>query len=337
MKKSQIIILITAVISMSMFVSAIYYTINQRAENNNQESNITSDYVTILATTEIQTTTTHTSAETFSATATTKRSDQYNISAPYAGLYNVSTGESIYEKNVDTQIHPASLTKVLTAITALTYMDTETILTVGSEQKLLPKHSSICLIKEGHRLTLYDLLTGMLVASGNDAAYTIAVNVSRLVTNNSNLADKEAISYFTNLMNYTAKAIGVKNSYFTTPDGFDNENQYTCISDLALISRYALEFEEIREITSITQKKVYFKSGENVVWSNSNKLLHSESPFYFSKSRGMKTGTTTLAGKCLIATAEINSQTYIAIVAGCESDEQRYNSSLKLFDIASTI
>ena len=337
MKKHQKTILIGSIILMSIFVSAIYYTINQYSQNNKQEVAITSDYATTQTTTELQTTIAQTRAETLSVTIATTHTDQYNISAPYAGLYNASTGESIYEKNAYAQIHPASLTKILTAITALTYMDTETILTVGSEQKLLPKHSSICLIREGHRLTLYDLITGMLVASGNDAAYTIAVNIARLVTNNRKLSDKEALSHFAKLMNSTAKAIGVKNSHFTTPDGFDSENQYTCISDLAIICRYALEFEEIREITSIVKKKVYFKSGENVEWSNSNKLLHSDSPYYFSKAMGMKTGTTSLAGKCLISTANINGNTYIAIVAGCETDDVRYKSTMKLFDYASTL
>lgn len=337
MKNSQIIILITTVISMSIFVSALYYIINRSAENNNAEASAASICTTTQTTTH-QAASAHTETTgTFSAAAATTYTNQHHISAPCAGLYNASTGECIYEKNVDAQIHPASLTKILTAITALTYMDPETVLTVGSEQKLLPEHSSLCLIKEGHRLTLYDLLTGMLVASGNDAAYTIAVNVSRLVTINSKLSDKEALYKFTELMNFTAKSIGAKSSHFTTPDGFDNENQYTCISDLAIICRYALEFEEIREITSIVKKKVYFKSGENVIWSNSNKLLHSDSPYYFPKATGMKTGTTALAGKCLIATAKISSQTYIAIVADCENEDQRYSSALKLFDIASTI
>ena len=185
---------------------------------------------------------------------------------PFAGLYNASTGEALYEKNSDKHIKPASLTKILTAITALTYMNTDTVITVGTELNLLPKRSSLCLIKSGHRLTLYDLLTGMLVASGNDAAYTIAVNTARHVMNEDSISDKEAISYFTDLMNSVAKAIGCTNSNFTTPDGFDSEGQYTTIKDLSLICSYALKFKEIREIVSTVNKKVIFKSGENVTW-----------------------------------------------------------------------
>ncbi len=260
-------------------------------------------------------------------------SDQtLNISAPNAVLYNASTCEALYEKNPDSRIHPASLTKILTAITALTYMDTDTVITVSTELKLLPKHSSLCLIKNGHRLTLYDLLTGMLVASGNDAAYTIAVNTARTAMNREDVSDKEALSYFTDMMNSTAKAIGCTNSNFTNPDGFDSEEQYTTVNDLALICSYALNFKEICEIVSTARKKVVFQSGENVTWSNSNKLLHPDSPYYFPEATGMKTGTTPLAGKCLIAATEFEGQTYIAIVANCKNDDERYSSVIKLFE-----
>ena len=269
----------------------------------------------------------------FSATSRSHMPD--NISAPYAGLYNLSTGEAIYEKSADTKISPASLAKILTAVTALNYMDSNTVITVDNELELLPKHSSLCLISKGHRLTLYDLLTGMLVSSGNDAAYTIAVNVARHHLNRNDISDRQALSYFTDLMNSVAKAIGCTDSDFTTPDGFDSQGQHTTVRDLMLICSYALTFKEIREITATVKKKVIFESGENVTWSNSNKLLHKESPYYYSSASGMKTGTTPLAGMCLTAVADINGQAYLAIVCGCQSEDDRYTSAIKLFDLAS--
>ena len=282
-----------------------------------------------------------TTAETPTSQSRTTTAVFYNqnsdVSAPYAGLYNLSTGEVLYQKSTDEKIYPASLTKILTAVTALAYMDNDTVITVGTELELLPKHSSLCLIKKGHRLTLFDLLTGMLVSSGNDAAYTVAVNVARNVMNGGYLNDKEALSYFSDLMNSMAKAIGCTDSHFTTPDGFDDEGQYTTAEDLMLICKYALEFDEIREITSIKSKKVYFKSGENVTWTNSNQLLQKNSTYYSPEVTGMKTGTTPLAGKCLIATAEINQHTYIAIVAGCKTDDERYKSAKKLLSFVQAI
>lgn len=271
------------------------------------------------------------------ASAFTYQDQSINISAPYAGLYNLSTGQVLYEKNAQKKIYPASLTKILTAVTALTYADADTVITVGSESELVPEHSSLCLIKKGHKLTLYDLLTGMLVASGNDAAYTVAVNVARSLTDKDTLSDKEALSHFTDMMNSAAESIGCTCSHFTTPDGFDSQGQYTTVHDLMIICSYALCFGEIREIVSLPQKKVYFKSGENVTWTNSNLLLQKASSCYLPEATGMKTGTTPLAGRCLAATAEINSQTYLAIVAGCKTDDERYSSAKELFSLADSM
>lgn len=260
-----------------------------------------------------------------------------NISAPYAGLYEASSFSVLYEKEAQTAIPPASLAKVLTAITALTYVPSDTVFTVGSEQDLVPKRSSLCLIKKGHKLTLHQLITGMLIASGNDAAYTVAVNTARFVMNKNDVSDKEALSYFVVLMNSVAKTAGAQSSNFINPDGFDCDGQYTTVRDLALIGRYAMSFKEINEIVSCAEKYVVFRSGENVTWKNSNQLLHSDSPYYFPEATGMKTGTTVLAGKCLMATAEINDKIYITVVAGCNTEEDRYNSATAIFDLAARI
>lgn len=264
-------------------------------------------------------------------------SEPDNISAPYAGLYEASTFTAIYKKEADKKIHPASLAKILTAVTALTYVPPETVFTVGSEQDLVPERSSLCLIKKGHRLKLHDLLAGMLIASGNDAAYTVAVNTARSVNSNENMSDKEALTCFSALMNTAAVTAGAHHSHFVTPDGFDEAEQYTTIEDLAAICRYALTFKEIRDIVKCSEKHVVFESGENVTWKNSNQLLNPKSSYYFSAATGMKTGTTPLAGKCLIGLADINDKTYIAVVAGCDSEESRYNSVLNLFFFASSI
>ncbi len=292
----------------------------------------TTAYETIVTETTVTRAETETLSET--AFASSKKDD---ISAPYAGLYEASTLRAIYEKQSQEEIYPASLTKILTAVTALTYVPSDTVFTVGSEQDLVPKHSSLCLIKKGHRLTLYDLLTGILIASGGDAAYTVAVNTARFVMNRNDVSDEEALSYFTTLMNTSATQAGAFNSHFINPDGFDSDTQYTTIRDLAAVCRYALSFDEIKDIVACSEKYVVFESGQTVIWKNSNQLLNSKSPYYFPEAIGMKTGTTPLAGKCLIAVADINGKTYIAVVAGCDSEESRYNSALSLFEIVAPI
>lgn len=221
----------------------------------------------------------------------------------YGILYDIARGEVLWAKNADSKVYPASLTKLLTAYTALQYVPKTTIFTVGSEQKLVNPQSSLCLIQEGHRLTLYDLICGMLMASGNDAAYTIAVNTAKYVYGKT-ITDTKAVKLFCGLMNQTAEKIGMRYSNFCNPDGWDNANHYTTVNDLLQLSLCAYKNNDIRTIAGQAEKYVVFSSGQNVTWENTNLLLHSSSKYYFPYATGLKTGTTDNAGNCLIATAK---------------------------------
>lgn len=236
----------------------------------------------------------------------------------------------LYYDNIDARVAPASLTKLLTASVALHYLSPDTIITVGSEQKLVKSGSSLCLIRQGHKLKLYDLLTGMLMASGNDAAYTVAVATARSVKSDVQMSDSEAVQYFSELMNSYASEIGMKNSHFVNPEGWDADNQYTTVSDLLVLAQYAFSVPEIRTITGTYQKNVVFASGENITWTNSNALLNPNSSYYSTDAIGMKTGTTSDAGSCLIAAFERNNKTYLSAVVGCNTNADRYELTLKL-------
>lgn len=249
-----------------------------------------------------------------------------------AVFYCVDDAVILYENNIDEPVAPASLTKLLTAAVALKYISPDAVFTVGTEQQLVPKESSVSFVQEGHRLKLYDLITGMLLVSGNDAAYTVAVSTARIVSEDSSMTDNEAVDYFCELMNSFAVEIGMNNSNFTTPDGSDDLGQYTTTRDLLKLAEYALSVKEINEIVCIQQKYVVFESGENVTWTNSNKLLNSESRFYCADAIGIKTGTTTNAGCCLIAAFRSNDKTYISIVIGCSTDADRYKVTIDLFN-----
>lgn len=255
----------------------------------------------------------------------------YSSENAKAVFYCVDSGEILYSQNADERIAPASLTKLLTASVALYYISPDEVFTVGSEQELVPAKSSVCLILPGHKLTLYDLITGMLMASGNDAAYTVAAGAARFLNPDASMTDSEAVDCFCKMMNDFAEELGMSNSHFTTPDGSDNDDQYTTVSDLLLLSEYALSVPEIREITSTYQKYVVFESGENITWTNSNKLLNPDSRFYSEYAIGMKTGTTSRAGNCLIAAFEKDGKTYISIAADCITDSDRYKLTLRNF------
>lgn len=249
-----------------------------------------------------------------------------------AVLYCVDDDTTLYNDNGSGQTSPASLTKLLTAVTVLKYVNPDDIVTVGSEQYLVNAGSSLCYIGIGQRLTVYDLLTGMLMSSGNDAAYTAAVYTARAVYSQEELSDDAAVQRFCELMNDTAADLGMKNSHFTTPDGWDSYDQYTTAQDLALLARYALNIPEIGEIVGKYQKYVVFESGENITWTNSNLLLNPNSGYHRANAIGMKTGTTANAGCCLVAAFEINNKTYITVVTGCNTNDDRYSLTLKLVD-----
>lgn len=262
------------------------------------------------------------------AAATTKTpADPYKTALTYC----VDTDRFSQQKNIDKRIYPASMTKFLTACTALKYVKPDAKFTVGSEQDMVQPESSLCLIQKGNMLTLYDLLTGLLLMSGNDAAYTIAVGTARQLRPNDKLSDKQAIAYFCELMNQTAKEIGMTDSRFETPDGWDSKNQYTTTADLLTLTKYAIKNPNIKKIISIKETKVTFAAGGSITWKNHIKLIDPKSPYYCKDFVGGKTGTTDSAGYCLISVFEKNNKEYIIIVTGCKDDNARCAATLDLY------
>lgn len=259
--------------------------------------------------------------------------DEYGIYAPRVGLYDAQTLTAIHEKAAGDRMASASMSKIVTALTALRYVSPDTVFTVGTELQLVQPGASICLIAKGHRLTLEQLLMGLLLPSGCDAAYTIAVNVARLVAENPDMSDQEAADYFCGLMNDLAAELGAADSHFVNPDGWDHEDHYTTVRDMALFAARAMEHETLRNIVSTPEQWVMFVSGENITWQNSNSLLHSDSSYYHPDAVGMKTGTTEAAGNCLLSAFERNGTLYIAVVAGSATRNGRYEDTLKLLEL----
>lgn len=255
----------------------------------------------------------------------------YGGQSECALLYHIDSGKLLYGKGCEERIAPASLTKLLTASVALKYIPSDRVITVGTELDLVHPNSSLCLIARGHRLRLYDLIAGMLMVSGNDAAYTVAVSTAKEVSGDDTMSDEEAVEYFCGLMNDFAQSLGMSDSRFTSPDGFDSEGQYTTLSDLLLLARYAWSVPEIREIASVAERYTVFESGENITWKNTNRLLDPDDEFYCQYARGMKTGTTVKAGNCLIAVFEKEGTEYISIVAQCSDDNRRYELAMNIF------
>lgn len=306
-------------------------TIILSACDKNSRQSKKSDKKTNSTITTTMTSTTVTTAETTTEAVEISTEPQIKL---YTSAIVCSTNSDtpIFADEQHISIAPASMTKIMTACVALKYMNTNDIITVGSELGYVQPMSSLCNILPNQQFTLYDLMTGMLLSSGNDAAYTIAVNTARTQSKNASMTDIEAIDYFCGLMNQLAAELEMTNTHFSTPDGWDNQQQLTTVHDLMKLTKYAVKIKEIQEITMLPKKTVIAKTGESFDWVNSNRLLHEESEYYCPYAIGTKTGSTVLAGNCLISEFYVNATNYIIIVAGCPTDESRFDATLDLFE-----
>jgi len=244
-------------------------------------------------------------------------------------VYNAATQQILFEEDSHAKHAPASLTKLLTALVALRYASPETVCTVGRELEYVQPNSSLAIIAQGQKLTLEQLLYGLLLASGNDAAYTIAANVGKIIQPNAGV--QEAVAAFVAAMNDYCTTLGMADSHFANPDGWDDDRQYTTAADLRLLACAAMENTLLKNTVQTKSKSVTFVSGQQITWTNSNKLLNAQSAYYNAACIGVKTGTTGSAGQCLISAFQNDTGTYYVIVLDCESDDRRYHYSNELY------
>lgn len=272
-------------------------------------------------------TTGSTSSTTVTTTTTRPVIKEVEVKTPLsclgAVIYDESVDQTVYKFNADEKCYPASLTKLLTALTALKHCEESQVFTVGSERSMLLPNSSVAGLKKGNKLTLTMLLDAMLIPSGNDAAYTIAVGVARLKYGD-DLTDKQAVAKFAELMNQTAADIGAKNSHFSVPDGYYRADHYSTPADLLLIARAAMELPAIRASVAKPSARCLMLSGEDVTWRNTNPMIKQNSDFYMESVIGIKTGYTAEGGYCAAVAATENGHTVYAILVGAPSDEDRW-------------
>lgn len=255
-----------------------------------------------------------------------------DITATHAAVLDTETGKILYSKGWDEHIYPASTTKLLTALFALSVCPSDTEFTPGDELDLVASDSSVAYIKRHHRLSLEMLVEGMLLPSGNDAAYVVAAGVGRMLANEEGVSAREAVTKFMVELNLYGKKIGLKDTQFTCPDGYHNDDHYTTLEDMLLIAELASENEIISKYASVVTDEVTYASGHKMTWSNTNSLIDSTSPSYYKYATGLKTGTTEEAGYCLVATAEKDGKKLIACVFGCKSGTKRFAEAKTLFE-----
>lgn len=253
-----------------------------------------------------------------------------DISSEAALLYDVSSNTVLFSKNKDKISFPASTTKIMTAYVALKYLPEDYIITVGPEITLIKPDSSTAYLSQGNVISLKDALHALMLPSGNDAAYTIAVNAARYVSEDTTMTDEDAVKYFCNLMNETAMEIGAENTHFCNPDGYHDLYHYTTAEDLLRIALKSAEIPLIAEISSAKYHHINIESGEEFFWSNGNSLIVPDSEYYVPFAKGLKTGFTDEAGYCMVATADYNGKELVAVIMKAGSVKQRYTDAANL-------
>ncbi|MHB8127927.1 MAG: D-alanyl-D-alanine carboxypeptidase family protein [Mobilitalea sp.] len=236
------------------------------------------------------------------------------IDAEAAILFDADTKEVLFYKNPMLAEFPASTAKLLTSVVALEWCKQEEEVTLGDEIKMITSDSTSAGLSQGQILTIRNLMEGMLLPSGNDAAYAVAAYVGRKSLQSPGATKEEAVAEFIRLMNAKAKKLGVKNSCFKTPDGYDAIGQYTTAYDMGLIGIAATKNETIIEISQKSSSRNIFVSGEDVTWNSTNKLITKYSGQYYSRAIGLKTGTSTMAGRCIVAAAESDGKEVVCVI-----------------------
>lgn len=261
-------------------------------------------------------------------------SEDFSLESREYFLYHCGRDEVLFSfGNMDKKIYPASVTKLFTAYVALQYMDPDTVVTIGDEIKLVEPNSSLAYIQVGQRIAVRDLIEGMLLPSGNDAAYALAVATARAHYGDATLPAEPAVASFVSLMNKTAEKEGMNGSHFMNPDGYHDADHYTTGNDLITIAKLALSSDVIMRCTGTYLDDVEFASGETASWHNTNALINPESQYYCENALGLKTGNTSAAGFCLLSAFEVDGEYIIIGSFACLRPEDRFIDTLKIYDV----
>jgi D-alanyl-D-alanine carboxypeptidase len=225
-----------------------------------------------------------------------------NILGEAAVVMDASSGRVLFEKNADEKLYPASTTKTMTLLLALEHGRLDDVVTVSAEAGKIPKDSSLVPVTVGEQLTLRDLLYGMIMRSGNDAAVAVAVYIAGSV-------DK-----FADMMNQKAKDLGCTNTHFVNPHGYQDQDHYTTARDLALIAREGMKNDTFRQIVSTRSYQMAATNKHKArTIQSTDSMLNPESANYYQYEIGVKSGYHSLAGQCFVGAAQKDGTTLVSV------------------------
>jgi len=237
-----------------------------------------------------------------------------NINSRSAIIYDRISGTILYGKNENEKRKMASTTKIMTAIIVLENSNLDDVVIVSS--KAAGTGGSRLGLHTNDKISVRDLLYGLMLCSGNDAAVALAQHVSG------------GLDGFASLMNEKCKSLGLNSTNFVTPHGLDNDNHFSTAYELAIITNYALKNETFCNYVGTKNYTVYI-SGRTKTLSNTNELLGNLNGVY-----GVKTGFTNGANRCLVTAVKRNNMDLICIVLGADTKKFRTQDSIKLIEYA---
>lgn len=244
---------------------------------------------------------------------------QFAKTAEGAGAFNIDTHQVLYSQNLFEKLYPASTTKILTAYIILKNCDLNATVTVSHDAANPGHSSSVCGLKEGDVITVQDLLYGLLLESGNDAAIALAEYCSG------------SVEEFAKLMNSTAKSFGATNSSFVNPSGLPDENHYTTIYDMYLIFSNAISLESFVAIISSQTHDVAYTNAQGAAVSKTFKNTCGYLTGAYTAPEnvtvtGGKAGTTGEAGHCLVLLSQnAKNERIISIVYKADGKKDLYS------------
>ncbi len=250
---------------------------------------------------------------------------EFEITAKAGALISLDTGEFLYEKNIDKKVYPASITKIMTAVIILESekfdKNAKIAMSESALETVLGTGSVVSNLKAGEEISQLDLLYYVLMSSCGDCTYLAAEYYGGSIEN------------FVNLMNQKAKELNLKGTSYENPVGLHHKDNYTTVRDIYTLTKYAIKNELFVEVTSASRYTVPATnmSGERTL-TTTNYLQNTNTNYYYQYAKGVKTGYTDEAGRCLVSTASYNGYNYICVLMGCpNTGNHQFKESRELY------
>lgn len=241
--------------------------------------------------------------------------------APSCILIEASTGEVLFAHNADEQMYPASTTKIVTLLLALETADLEQTVTVPQSAADIPEDSSRVPVVPGEKMRMIDLLYGLMIRSGNDAANAVAELCAG------------SVDAFVERMNGLAQEIGMSQTHFANPHGYHDDTHYTTARDLATAARLGLTDPTFCQIVTCLQYTLPATANHGaLLLQNSYEIFSPESAFYIPGAAGVKSGYTKRAGFCYVGAAQRDGRTLIAVILHVPGRNRGWTDLRRLFD-----